>query len=578
MAGGSEGPALVAGNAAKSYVWELVESDEMPEKRDPLSADEKRALRDWIDSGAVIASESIDPSAHRLAKRPTNYTRRLTNSEYIETVRASVGVDIAAQARELLPPELRADGFSNTAYNMGVDLKHIEAYAQLAEIIVSKMDIAAFAARFSKNRSLTQKPFRPHIEKMGKWLLRGPLEDPEIDLFHGISTSISAAGGDFDDAVRHIVQAMLQSPRFIYRAGRGGGSYGAPTGGYEVASRLSYMVWGGPPDAELLRAADKGELSDSTKIAGQVARMLKGPRAVRRSREFVAEWLHLDRLDSMAPSKNLYPKWDPALGRDMREETLAFFEEVVWTKRRPMADLLNAQVTLATPDLARHYGLDPATGQKAGGSLLRFDLSGNPSRGGLLTQGSILTVGGDNASMVTRGLFVLHDLLRAAVKDPPPGTDTTPVASKPGFSQRRISEVRMSDKACGGCHVKFEPLAFALERYDGVGAYHIQDSFGNDLHQEGEILLPGAAVPAKYNTTGELMDILANSERVGENITWKIAQFVLGRPLATSDRPSLTKVHREALKNGGTYAAVIAALATSDLIRMTPSEPAGEQK
>ena len=578
LKGGSEGSSIIPGSAAKSHLWEVVQSDEMPKKRAPLTADEKASLKEWVDTGAVFASEAVDPAAHKLAKTPSVYTRRLTVSEYTETVRAATGVEIGAEARELLPPELRADGFSNTAYNMGVDLKHVEAYARLAEIIVGRMDIAAFAKRFSGNRSLTQKKFRPHIEAIGKQLLRAPIDERELNLFHGVSTSVSAAGGDFDESVRFVVQSMLQSPRFAYRIERAAGDYPRPADDYELASRLSYMIWGGPPDGDLLKAADKGELGDTAKISGQVERMLEDPRAVRRSKEFVSEWLHLDRLAHMAPNAKRFPKWSPELARDMRAETLAFFEDVVWRQRRPMSDLLNAQVTLATPQLATHYGLDPKAGQAAGGNLLRFDLGATPARGGLLTQGSVLTVGGDDASMVTRGLFVLHDLLRGAVKDPPPGVDTTPQPSKPGFSQRRISEVRMADKSCGGCHAKFEPLAFALERYDGVGAHHLRDGFGNDLRQDGEILLPGAAEPVNYNSSAELMDVLAKSDRVAQNITWKIAQFALGRPLAATDRPALTEAHQAASKNGGTYAAVIAALATSDLIRMTPAETEGSNR
>jgi hypothetical protein len=377
--------------------------------------------------------------------------------------------------------------------------------------------------------------------------------------------------------VRHVVLAMLQSPRFLYRAERSGGATGRPASDYELASRLSYMIWGGPPDEELLRAAGEGELGGEARLSSQVRRMLKDARAIRRSREFVSEWLDLARLTNMQPNKTKFPTWSATLASDMREETLAFFEEVVWGQGRPMADLLNAQLTVASPDLARHYGIDPTGGQKTVGGGMRHDLSKVAARGGLLTQGSVLSIGGDDASMVTRGLFILHDLLRGAVKDPPPGTNTTPVASEPGLSQRGVAELRLADKSCGGCHQRFEPFAFAFERYDGVGAYQVRDSFGNALRQDGKVLLPGADAAVSYNTTAELMDLLAKSERVSENITWKIAQFALGRPLASSDRAALSRAHREAKKNGGTYAAVISALAISDLIRMIPPELRSEE-
>src|SRR5690606_18437353 len=162
----------------------------------------------------------------------------------------------------------------------------------------------------------------------------------------------------------------------------------------------------------------------------------------------------------------------------------------------------------ATPELAKHYGIKPQ-----GKDLAKYDLSSVPSRGGLLTQGAVLTVGGDEASMVTRGLFVLHGLLRGVVKDPPPCVDTTPVPSQPGRTQRAIAEVRIANANCGGCHAHFEPLAFGLEKFDGLGSFHEKDKHGNTLREDGEILFPGSAQSVKYDSSEELMNLLAKSDR-----------------------------------------------------------------
>jgi hypothetical protein len=251
----------------------------------------------------------------------------------------------------------------------------------------------------------------------------------------------------------------------------------------------------------------------------------------------------------------------------MRRETLAFFKDIVWEQRRPLGDLLNAQVTYATPTLAAYYGLPP----KEPG-LQRYDLSAIPSRGGLLTQGSILTIGGDDASMVTRGLFVLHDLLRGLVKNPPPGLDTTPVPSEPGLSKRMIAEGRIADRSCGGCHTRFEPLAFALEKYDGTGAFHARDEHGNDLREDGEILFPGADNPVEYETTAELMNLLAESQRVQESLTWKVTQFAIGRPLVAEDAGAVKEIHDTAAKEGGTYSSLISAIVKSDLVQLIRTE------
>ena len=134
--------AIIPGKSAESLVWEVVESDDMPDEREPLTSAEKQLLRKWIDDGAVWTTDEIDPLAHTFDRRATeNWVRRLTVSEYIRSVKNVAGVDIEKEARELLPSDIRVDGFSNTAYNLKVDLKHIEAYATLAGLIVKKMDV-----------------------------------------------------------------------------------------------------------------------------------------------------------------------------------------------------------------------------------------------------------------------------------------------------------------------------------------------------------------------------------------------------------------------------------------------------
>jgi len=149
-----------------------------------------------------------------------------------------------------------------------------------------------------------------------------------------------------------------------------------------------------------------------------------------------------------------------------------------------------------------------------------------------------------------------------------PGLDTAPVPSEPGLSQRLIAEKRIGNVSCGGCHSKFEPLAFGLERFDGIGAYHDKDEHGNSLRNDGEILFPGEAKPVKYSSSAELMDLLAGNDRVRESITWKVTQFALGRPLGATDARTVRDIHQTAQKAGGTYQGLMAAIVTSDLVMM----------
>ena len=559
MKGGDDGKVIIPGKSTESLLYETIAEDDMPKKKKPLSKEDKAAIKEWIDTGAVWAFDRIDPVLYvHVEKADEKWVRRLTVDEYVNTVRDTLGIDIREDAERLLPADLKADGFSNTAYNLTVDFKHISSYARLAAEIVSKIDSTKFAKRFQDKIESNKKSMESLIDKMGKVVLRGPLDDREKKSFFIIYEEVRDAGGKAEDAVNYILEAMLQSPRFIYRMERNNSKHAA----YELASNLSYSIWGGNPDEELFKAADSGALKSKENIEKQVVRMLKNNKAREWSKKFAYEWLNLGHLKNMKPSTKLFPKWDKSLAVDMKNETLAFFDDLVWEQGRPMSHLLNAQFTYLTPELASHYGLKA----KSGAGMQKYDLKNIPSRGGILTQGSLLTVGGDEASMVTRGLFVLHDLLRGKVNDPPPEADTTPVPSKHGLTQRGISIERIADRKCGGCHSKFEPLAFGLEKFDGLGSFKEVDHHGNKMRDDGKMNIPFLSKPLSYKNSAEMMDHLANSERVKETITAKLIQFVIGRSLTASDANNINQINNLAQKGNGTYESTMKAILTSEFI------------
>ncbi len=582
MAGGDSGPAILPRNSSESLLWHAVETGEMPADRPALSDDEIELIAQWIDEGADWTLNRIDPALYVHGGGDSGrWLARLTVPEYIATVRQAVGVDISRQARELLPKDLRADGFSNTTYNLSVDLQHIESYSTLASIITSKMDVGKFADRFSKTRRFTDKDMGALIEKMGAWLLRGPLEKREVIVYRGISTTVASSGGTYEQAVGLIVEAMLQSPRFIYRVEDQRGDGGVwPVSQYELASRLSYMIWGGPPDQELFAVAKQGRLYKGDALEKQVDRMLADERAEARALQFVSEWLNLDSLANLQPNREHFPEWEPQLAEDMRRETLAYFQHVALDEEEPLSRLLNYPAAFATERLAKHYRfpnaaagkvLNLSSEQSSAPNLRRYNYA-DSQRGGLLTQGSVLTIGGDNASMVTRGLFVLHDLLRGVVKDPPPCVNTTPVPTRPGLTQRLIAQGRIESDACGGCHSRFEPLAFGLERFDGLGSYAEKDKHGNELRDDGEILVPGQPGPIQYSSARELMDKLAEQERVKESLTWKVVQFAIGRPPTAKNAREIQQIHNAAQAAGGSYRDTMRSIALSDLTRLHTTE------
>ena len=398
------------------------------------------------------------------------------------------------------------------------------------------------------------------LQSMGHWVLRGPLDDDELVIYRGITTSAVAGGTSYYNSVKLVLEAMLQSPRFIYRIESQ--NSGELVTDDELAVRLSYLVWGSSPDIQLHEKAKQRNLNKPEIIKEQIVRMLKDPKAVDQSIQFLRQWLNLNQLSNLRPDKKHFPTWKPQLAEDMKSETINFFKELVWNQGRPLPELFNAQFTYLTPALASHYGITP----KKEDGLARYDLESIPSRGGLLTQGSTLTMGGDEASMVTRGLFILNDILRGVVKDPPPCVDTTPVPSEPGLSQRIIAERRIANASCGGCHSRFDPLAFGLERFDGLGTYKEIDNFKNTLRDDGELLIPGKTNAIEFKSAEELMDIMAKSDRVLKTLVWKIVQFAMGRPLGADDVSHVDKIFKEAQNKGGRYSDVITAIAMSELM------------
>ncbi|MEE2641173.1 MAG: DUF1592 domain-containing protein [Planctomycetota bacterium] len=576
--GGESGQVIKPGQVGSSTLWKSVQSKEMPLDRSPLGDSELQALRKWIEEGAAWTVEKIDPAVFLRSRQVDDrLIRRLTRDEYISSVNSAVGIDISQQARKWLPKDLRADGFDNTAYNLNVDLKHVEVYSRLAEVIVQQVDVEKLSSRFVSKQDLGDSSQDELISKMGAWVLRGPLDAEERFAYLDLGRTVRDSGGDFKELVKVLLEVMLQSPRFLYHVERqkGDGNWW-PVDVHTLANRVSFVIWGSPPDQELFELAVSGQLEDPIVLARQVDRLLRDVRAESRSLQFVSQWLNLDRLDNLKPDPKKYPDWNPRLAADMKAETLAVWREVVWSRGRPVTDIFDADFTWVTPELARHYGMKGFS-REGLPSPFRVRLEGAVERRGILTHGSVLTVGGDEASMVSRGLFLLNDVLRGVVKDPPPCVDTTPVATRAGLTQRAIAMARIADRNCGGCHARFEPLAFGLERFDGLGRFRPTDHHGNELRQDGKLRFPVGKGPTPFKSSIEFARLIAGNERTAETLAWKLTQFCIGRPLGPADNDRISGIYREAKGAGGTYPQLIRAILASDLIRKSRTVPYPKQ-
>jgi hypothetical protein len=489
-----------------------------------------------------------------------NLVRRLTVTEYVNSVQALLGVDVSADAVARLPAELRADGFTNTASGLISTLEHIEGYDALAEIAVAGIpDLAGFVGTWASCTDFTDACQRDYVEALGRRVFRRPLTVAEVDSLAAIFGAAQAEGDSFEVGAGLVLEAMLQSPPFLYRLeDETSGEVSRALDGWEMASRLSFLLWAGPPDDALLDAAEADALASDAEIAAQVERMLADPRARNASVQFVADWLHLSRLDNLPRNPERFPGWSTAIGHAMQDETVAYFESIAWEQDRALVDLFAAQEAWLTPELAAYYGLEPM-----GTGLAVYDVSGVPERGGLLTQGSLLTIGGDESSMVSRGLFVLQTILCGDLASPPPGIDTTPPEVEPGKSQRDYSEERTSNDNCSGCHRQMEPLAWGLERFLADGTYATEDWLGNPLQEDGYLLLPGEAEPQPYDTVAEMMQLLAGSDAARECIARKATQFAVARPLLGSDACSIDGLQASFAASSGTWRDLVTAVATS---------------
>jgi hypothetical protein len=496
----------------------------------------------------------------------TPFVRRLTIEEYVATVEATLGVDIELEAVAALPKDLQSDGFSNSAGALIVTLDHVQDYAELAELAVSRIpNIADFAATMASCTDLSPTCAEELIAALSQRVYRGEVAAEEVSALMPIFATADVEGESFENGVGLVLTAMLQSPRFLYRVenevGENEGEIRALSA-YAVANRLSYLLWSAPPDDTLFLAAADDALTTDEAIEAHVRRMLDDPRARETSARYLSDWLGLSRLDNIARDPGQFPEFTDTIAEQMKFETLEYFDHLVWEKQRPLSEIFNTQTTFVGDSLAGFYGFE----QVGAGE---YDLSDIPERGGLLTQGSILTNGGATASMVGRGIFIMETFLCGEIGSPPPGVDTTPPEVEPGETQRTYSEGRVDNPACGGCHSRMEPLAWGIERYDSTGAYADEDANGNELKQDGYLLFDPGSDPAPYATTAELNELLAESESVKTCMADKATQFAMGRKVHGDPDTtcSLDAIHERFLTTDGTYHDLMVAIALSPMFR-----------
>jgi hypothetical protein len=336
------------------------------------------------------------------------------------------------------------------------------------------------------------------------------------------------------------LQAILVSPDFLFRIERDHPNTGSnaaahyPLSQYELATRLSYFLWSSMPDASLRHAAEMGTLRNPVVLAAQVRRMLRDARSKALAENFGGQWLQFRALESVTRDRDRYPEFEDYLRFSMRRETELFIEDVIQHDRKVL-DFIDGKYTFVNERLARHYGIPDVTGP----DFRRVDLNDTP-RGGVLTQGSVLTVSSyaTRTSPVLRGRWVLDNLLDAPPPEPPPDVPNLKESEiGTSASMREQLELHRKDPTCASCHRRMDPLGFGLENFDAVGAWRTSDG---KFPIDATGTLPDGR---SFNGPEELLKILRADHQAFEHcLTAKLLTYALGRGLERYDKRTVSGI------------------------------------
>ncbi|MCC6366906.1 MAG: DUF1592 domain-containing protein [Bryobacterales bacterium] len=376
----------------------------------------------------------------------------------------------------------------------------------------------------------------------------------------------------FKESIAAALRDVLLAPDFLFRLefDRAGAKprSAQPVSDFELASRLSFFLWSSVPDDSLLDLASKGKLRDSAVIESEVHRMLADPRASSLTGNFAEQWLGLRGVTDIEPDHQLYPEFDSALAAAFQQETRLFIRSL-FRENRGIPDLLGADYTYLNERLARHYGIPGVIGP----GFRRVSLAGNPQRGGLLTQGSILllTSHTTKTSPVLRGKWILDNLLNTPPPPPPanvPPLDESPVNGRKLTTREQVERHR-ANPVCASCHARIDPLGFALENFDVTGRWRAKDD-GGPIDASGK-LSNGAA----FSGPKGLRDMLLNSgDEFVHAAVERLLTYAIGRELDPRDQPAVREIMRSTEANRYRFLDVILAIVKSVpfQMRQTPEK------
>src|SRR2546428_3907836 len=585
----------------------------------PGSFDEE-ALREWVRYLTGVSEDKVTAARERLAavttSAPDQLLRRLTHSQYNNTVRDLLG-DYSRPA-DRFPPEDFVNGFKNQLRTQGMPPMLAEVYSAAAE----KLALNAFRAG-DVNGLVPCKPASARDTRCRDQFVRGfglrafrrPLTDVEFDRYAALFTAQAAPVGQagksrqFLDGARVVVEAMLQSPKFLFHAESAGrlraeGASAsladqppprlrrsaeasakaearpdrerAEAGGrfrdYGIASRLAYFLWDTMPDQRLLDAAAAGELRTADGLERVARRMLHHPPARQAVDEFFAQWLRFDRVLGSVKDRRRYPEFTPELAAMMVQETRMLLDNLVWNDGNFM-EAFTAEYSFLNADLASLYGMPAPSGEF---ELVRFPAASH--RSGLLGQASFLAsnAGPVETSPTARGIFIREQLLCQHVPNPPPGVNTQvpePTADRP-LARRQRMQAHVENPTCASCHRLMDPIGFGLENYDASGRWRdsevieFEGSGRRAASKKVELPIDGKGEIARladsaFSEPKQIGRLLAASSACQECVVKQMFRYAFGRSETRADRETIRRTFAAFRESGFKFKELLIALVRS---------------
>ena len=555
------------GGASFKAVWRRastqIKSHDMPpdEEQTQPSDQERNAVVEWI--AGIKRLSPKDPGLFVI--------RRLSKVEYGNTLHDLFGVD--PQIARDLPDEVFGAGYTNTLSPL-----LIEQYLEVANEVLNQV----IAPPGAPPTAMEQRLFgvdpgteadrtvaaRKIAQSLARRAYRRPPSEAEVELLLRVFALAADQGKPYPEALRLMLKAILVSPQFLYiTPGPSDATEDAnvSTRGivalddYQLASRLSYLLWATMPDAELSALADAGKLRDPEVLAGQARRLIRDPRSRALFDGFGAQWLGLDKLAGKTFDPAKFPQMTGELRTSMYDEARLLFASIL-RENRSLTTFVDSDYTFLNGTLAPIYGMERTV---SGPTMRKVELS-DANRGGILTMPGILATSSfpNRSSPVNRGVWVLEQVLGEHVPPPPanvPPLDRQDKHTVATLTLRQRTELHRSNPACANCHKVLDPIGFGLENFDAIGRWRDRDDSGGAIDATGE--LPGGH---RFGTPKELKRIIAaRSDDFCRNLTGKLLAYALCRQLDGYDEVVVDRLSDVTSRDGYRMQTLVVGVVTS---------------